>query len=145
MRRAEQIAEEISILLPRLLRGMRAGFVTTTLSLTTSQLVTLLTIYEKGGSKGSDLSKELRVSAPTITGIIDRLTRNGYLKRIPDKDDRRIINIQLTNKGLNAARDFLKEVRKRWTSILIHLSAGDRENYLKILKRILVVLGGSNE
>ena len=144
MKSVGQIAKEISIILPKLLRGMRAGFITAQ-NISTSQLVILLTIYEQGISRTSYLSKALHVSAPTITGIIDRLSRDGYLKRIHDKVDRRAVNIQLTKKGLNTAGDFLQSVRKRWSAILVRLSAEDRENYLKILKRILDVLGGVDE
>ena len=144
MKSAEQIAQEISILLPKLLRGMRAGL-TVPSNITTAQLILLLALYEKGTCRGIDLSKELRLAAPTVSGLIDRLARAGYLQRIPDTSDRRAINIRLTQKGTNIAKDFLKEARKRWRSILVRLSAEDRENYLRILKRILMVLGGKNE
>ena len=144
MKSAEQIAKEISILLPKFLRGMRAGL-TVPSNITAPQLIMLLTIYEKGTCKGIDLSKELRISAPTVTGMIDRLSKAGYLKRIPDSSDRRVINIQLTKKGIDTVKDFFKEVRKRWKSILIRLSSEDRGNYLRILKRIVGIFGGKNE
>ena len=108
--------------------------------MTTSQMVTLMRIYEKTTTRVVALSKEMHVSAPTITGVIDRLVRNGYLRRTHDKQDRRAVNVELTNKGKNLVEQLLSEINKRWYRILINLTAEERENYLRILKRIVEVL-----
>jgi len=139
MQRAKVIAEEISWLVPKLLRGLRAGFMGAE-HVTTSQMVTLMRIYEKTTTRVGSLSKEMRVSAPTITGVIDRLVRNGYLKRTHDKIDRRAVNVELTDKGKSLVEQMLSEINKRWYRILIHLSQEERENYLRILRRIVEVL-----
>ena len=126
-------------LIPKLLRGLRAGFIAAP-QVTTSQMVTLMRIYEKGNTRVGILSKEMRVSAPTITGVIDRLLRNGYLKRTRDKSDRRVVNVELTNKGKQLVEHLFSEINKRWYRILINLTTEERENYLKILRRIVGVL-----
>ena len=54
MDRAKAIAEEISWLVPKLLRGLRAGFVAAP-QITTSQMVTLMRIYEKDITRVGDL------------------------------------------------------------------------------------------
>jgi DNA-binding MarR family transcriptional regulator len=144
MRSVRQIAEEISMLLPKLLRGMRAGFIASP-ALTTSQLIVLLAVYDKGTVRTCELSRVMHVSAPTITGIVDRLVRAKYLKRIPDEKDRRAINIELTKKGAIEANNFLVAVRNRWKAVLIHLKPNDREMYLSILKKILNVLERKDE
>ena len=139
MQRAKDIAEEIAWLVPKLLRGLRAGFITAP-QVTTSQLVTLMRIYEKKTTRVGILSKEMRVQAPTITGVIDRLLRHGYLKRTHDKKDRRVVNVELTNKGKSLVEHLFSEIKERWYRILIHLSQEERENYLRILRRIVEVL-----
>ncbi len=143
MQRGRIIAEEISWLVPKLLRGLRAGFIVKP-QLTTSQVVTLMRIYEKGTTRIGALSREMRVSAPTITGVIDRLVRDGYLKRTHDKEDRRAVNVELTNRGKGIVGEVLSEIKERWYRILIHLTKEERENYLRILKRIVEVLDREN-
>jgi len=138
MERAKVIAQEIARLVPRLLRGLRAGFIAAP-KVTSSQMITLIRIYEKGTTRVGVLSKEMHVSAPTITGVIDRLLRNGYLRRIRDREDRRAVNVELTEKGKGLVERILSEINKRWYRILIHLSEEERENYLRILKRIVEV------
>ena len=139
MERAKKIAEEIAWLVPKLLRGLRAGFLATP-QVTASQMVTLLRIYEKTTTRIGDLSQEMHVSAPTITGVIDRLLRNGYLRRLPGKEDRRVVNVELTSKGRSLAEHILSEINRRWYRILIHLTKEEREDYLRILRKITEVL-----
>ena len=143
MERAKIIAQEIAWLVPKLLRGIRAGFIAAP-QVTTSQLVTLLRIYEKVSTRVGVLSKEMHVSAPTITGVIDRLLRHGYIKRTHDKEDRRVVNVELTNKGKSLVEQTLSEINKRWYRILVHLSQEERENYLRILRRIVEVVTKEN-
>jgi len=137
------IAKEIVSLMPKLLRGLRAGFIGAP-NVTTSQVVILIRIFEKKTTRIGALSKEMRVSAPTITGVIDRLVRNGYLSRIHDKEDRRAVNVELTSKGKNLVEQMLSEIHKRWYRILAHLTVEERDSYLRVLKRIVEVLAEEN-
>ncbi len=139
MKRVEVITKEITWLIPKLLRGLRAGFIAAP-QLSTSQMVTLMRVYEKATISIGDLSKQMHVSAPTVTGVIDRLVRNGYIRRTHDKIDRRKVNVELTNKGSRLVKRFLSEINKRWYKILMRLAEKDREDYLRILKRIVEVL-----
>ena len=139
MSRIEEIASQISIIIPKFIRAMRMGLPITT-KVTAPQLVMLLTISGKGVCRASQLSKEIKISAPTVTGFVDRLMREGYLVRIPDTNDRRAINIKLTPKGEHLVNEFLSHIKKQWKSILLHLTPQEREDYLKFLKRILGVL-----
>ena len=139
MERTKIIAGEIASLIPKLLMGIRAGFIAAP-QVTASQMVTLIRIYEKVTTRVGVLSKEMRVSAPTITGVIDRLVRNGYLRRTHDREDRRVVNVELTEKGRATVEHILSEINKRWYRILMQLSEKEREDYLRILKRIVEVL-----
>ena len=70
MERAKAIAREIVGLVPKLLRGLRAGFIGNE-QLSTSQLVILMRIHEQKISRAGILSREMHVSASTITGLIE--------------------------------------------------------------------------
>jgi DNA-binding MarR family transcriptional regulator len=54
----------------------------------------------------SELSQHLVVSNGNITGVIDRLEREKFLKRVRSSEDRRVQYIQLTDSG-----------KKRFTAI----------------------------
>lgn len=48
----------------------------------------------------TDLSLATHISKPNVTPIIDRLCQDGFVERIPDKSDRRMIKVELTKKGI---------------------------------------------
>lgn len=144
MDKVEQIVNEVSRLIPKMVRKMHRGFLTYS-RLSISQLSIMLAIYEQGITQPAKLSKAMGVSAPSITGIVDRLVRTNYIKRTPDENDRRIINLSLTKKGETEVKNLNKRVKDRWKSIMLGLEPKDRESYLEILKKIIVVLEKENE
>lgn len=48
----------------------------------------------------SEVAKELHLTPGTLTAMVDRLVRKGYVKRLRSEDDRRVIRLGLTKKGL---------------------------------------------
>ena len=57
-----------------------------------------LSRFEKG-LKMSQLSGVLRVSNGNVTGIVDRLTEDGFLIRVPVPGDRRASLVRMTQRG----------------------------------------------
>jgi DNA-binding MarR family transcriptional regulator len=48
----------------------------------------------------SELAQYLRVSKPTVTTALDRLEHDGYIRKVPSAEDRRVWYVHLTTKGL---------------------------------------------
>ncbi|MFA6303617.1 MAG: MarR family transcriptional regulator [Legionella sp.] len=67
--------------------------------LTVPQIICLYEIYEKGAMTISILSKQIFLSMSTLVGIIDRLEEKGLVTRKRDMKDRRIIFLDITDKG----------------------------------------------
>ena len=74
--------------------------------LTTSQLRILFVLYAEPGSPLGYLAAQLRVSPPTASGLVDRLVRQGYVRREDDTQDRRVVRHRLTERGLSVAAAF---------------------------------------
>jgi len=53
----------------------------------------------------SQLSQKLMVSNGNVTGVVDRLERDGYVRRAASSSDRRVQFIELTDRGVAAFRD----------------------------------------
>lgn len=71
----------------------------------------------------SELSQHLVVSNGNITGVIDRLERENFLKRVKSSEDRRVQYIQLTESGSQRFKKIATE-HEAWVSNLF--SALDR-------------------
>ncbi len=69
------------------------------LNLTIPQLKSLFLIAREGSMNTKSLAKELRVTPSNITGIIDRLVRQGLVSRQENPEDRRMLELRITDKG----------------------------------------------
>lgn len=67
------------------------------------QLVCLTTLCDSGAMTSAELSRRIFVSASTITGIIDRLEKNGLVERKRDEIDRRRVLLHPTGEGFKLA------------------------------------------
>jgi DNA-binding MarR family transcriptional regulator len=135
MARTARIAQEISILMPVIARRVLLSLFQS-IEIPQTQLFTIITLFEQQPCRLSALSRQLRISAPTTSGIVDRLERGGYAKRLADKSDRRAVSVVLTVKGRRIAKTFRETVQTRWRELLRSLSSEDQENYLRLLKKI---------
>lgn len=131
----DTIAKTISELLPTFIRHMYP-YVFEPIPVPPSQVLALVSIQERGGCTLTELKKEMHVSAPTITGIIDRLERDGYVKRHGDQNDRRVTNVALTAKGVKLVNQFRGNIRRRWQYILSKTPLEMAEVLVNIMRKI---------
>lgn len=70
------------------------------LDLTTSQLDVIICIAEGCGGpvNQKDIEEELRLTNPTVTGILKRLERKGFVTRTVGSRDRRYKEVRLTER-----------------------------------------------
>lgn len=66
--------------------------------LTKPQLITLSQIY-KGPKSIGEITEATYLSYSTVSGIIDRLERDGWVERVRDTNDRRVTWIKKTEKA----------------------------------------------
>jgi DNA-binding MarR family transcriptional regulator len=84
----------------------------------------------------SDTAKDLRITSGTLTTAIDNLIRKGYVVRERSIEDRRVVKIRLTDKGVaayNAHEDFHKDLVM---SALQQLDSSEEELLIKVLTNI---------
>lgn len=81
----------------------------------------------------SELSRQLMVSNGNVTGVIDRLEKNGFVTRARADHDRRVQYIQLTAKGRNEF-DRMARHHEHWLEELFReLSTSDMASLQKLL------------
>ncbi|TWH81400.1 MarR family winged helix-turn-helix transcriptional regulator [Sedimentibacter saalensis] len=84
----------------------------------------------------SDTAKDLKVTSGTLTTAIDNLIKKGYVERRRSVEDRRVIKIKLTDKGMEAFKaheDFHKDLV---ISALQQLDSKEEELLIKVLSNI---------
>ena len=104
--------------------------------LTGPQLTVLKMLEGVGDLSLSELSERIRAQNSTVTGIIDRMEREGLVLRERSNEDRRVINITLTEKGSRIAREVSVEPMEVLRASLESLSVTDMRELMKILTKI---------
>lgn len=132
----EEAAEELMKIIPVFVRKIHAGMIGD-MSLTPAQFFVLMLLEEKGQCRLGGISRELSIAPPTATGIVDRLERDGFVKRQHSKEDRRAVNISLTLKGEKLLAKMTAQKFERMKKVLGILKPEDRETHLRILKTLV--------
>ena len=106
------LANDLRPILLRLSRELRKE--TEDLGVTGRQVTLLWLIRNHPGLSLRELAAEERISAPALSGHVDRLEKAGLIERARDDADRRRVGLTLTEEGAR----LLKRVRARRTSWL---------------------------
>jgi DNA-binding MarR family transcriptional regulator len=68
-------------------------------SMSDAQLAVLATLRMRGRRTISALAEHERVTAPSMTSTVDGLEKQGFVVRTPDEDDRRRVQVDITEAG----------------------------------------------
>jgi DNA-binding MarR family transcriptional regulator len=78
----------------------------------------LNTIENAGGLTAGELAAEAGLSTGAVTGVIDRLERAGYARRVPDPTDRRRVKVEVTRRFYANADRIWGPVKADWEATL---------------------------
>ena len=101
--------------------------------LTVLQLQALIFINRKKTLSMSYIASLFKISLPTASSLSDKLANFGLIKRLESKNDRRIVNISLTEKGKYLLKKAMKQRHLKMNKVLSYLSLEDRKELLRIL------------
>ena len=87
-----------------------------------------------------ELSKKQLVSGGNITCVVDNLEKEGFVERVPSKEDRRAIVAQLTPKGKKLFDNIFLQHAKYITKISSVLKEREQQELSRLLKKLGLAL-----
>ncbi|RME84841.1 MAG: MarR family transcriptional regulator [Planctomycetota bacterium] len=84
----------------------------------------------------SVLSKRLCVSNANVTGLVNRLERDGYIKKIPNPTDKRVTLVQLTRRGEKLYQKISSLYDQTFHSIFEAIPPQEQEEILFSLEKL---------
>jgi len=123
----------ISKVYQKLIINLQKAFSESGLEVTPIQVMLLFFLQKNDGLSLTQISQGLMLENPTVTGLIDRLEKLGYVKRSDHPIDRRVYLIYLTEKGNTVATKALPIVKKLNEQIKEGYSKEEIENFKKVL------------
>ena len=108
-------------------------------ALTLPQYEVLSTLGVSSCTNQQELAHRLQVTKGNLVGLIDRLTRRGWVERQADPEDRRVNKVSITEAGMDLLRkvwpDHLKAVEALTTPLHV--------DEVQVLQGLLKKLEGS--
>ncbi len=87
-----------------------------------------------------DLSRILGVPFSTATRMIDWLVDNGYVQRLADPDDRRVVRVELTGAGKELYRAMNELFLESAEQVLHNFSLEERKELGRLLNKLVDTL-----
>lgn len=114
------------------------------IGLTAPQLHAVLWIGREGSLTMGEVAQRIGVTEKTITGIVDRLERAGFVRRARDEADRRVVRVRLTPTGARTHRRLDREFAAKLTTFFELLGPRDARQLFAILERLISRLASSS-
>lgn len=93
-------------------------------------------LYQKSSLTMGELSNALSAPLSTATGMVNWMVDIGYLQRLSDPEDRRIVRVALTDKGRRLHKIIENYIGKRFEQILSRLTVEERNMLFIIIRKI---------
>ena len=131
----KDVSLAVARLMPHIMRGVQLDFFVKQ-GVTQTQFLVLAAIRASVRSTMGQLARNLHVSMPTVSGIVERLVRSGYVRRVSASDDRRRVIVKLTLKGKRFFRAFESVIRRRWEEALASLEARELRAFHEVITKL---------
>jgi len=89
----------------------------------------------------SEIGRRLYISKPYMTALIDTLIKDGLVERTPDRADRRVINISITEPGKKHLKQSITLYKNDLKDLLSTLDEHDLEGLCASLESLKAILG----
>ena len=89
----------------------------------------------------SEIAERMIARDPDITRLVDRLGRRGLVARVRGREDRRVVEVAITDKGREILRNLDAHVDRMPRAVLGHLGAGKLKQLKRLLEHVISGLG----
>lgn len=88
----------------------------------------------------AELAECAQVSRATITGLLDTLERDGFVRREPDANDRRMVTVNLTKSGERFMHELLPRHFRLISALMAALSPAECKTLVKLLAKVITTV-----
>jgi DNA-binding MarR family transcriptional regulator len=119
-----RLADQLGVVLTRLTNLLREAVLPA--GMNSAQARTLLALHDAGPQRVTDLARLDHLKQPTMSAVLLRMGRLGWVRRLDDSDDLRAVIVRLTPAGERIANQLIEARTQVLEAYLDGLSASDR-------------------
>ncbi len=101
------------------------------------QFAPLVMLFEEDGLTQAELCRRINVEQPTMANTLDRMERDGLVKRKADSDDRRRAHVFLTARAKNIQAQVMEAARAVSNRTVARLSAAEQDDMFRLVARMV--------
>ena len=118
-------------------------FLKTTADVSTSQynVLRILRGSHPTGLTCGEIGERTIARDPDVTRLVDRLARRGLVERARSETDRRVVQVDITPKGLDLLRELDPHVQRMPRAMLGHMSQTRLRQLSKLVAEVLDGMG----
>jgi len=102
----------------------------------TSDFTILEALYHKGRQTIREISEAVLINTGSITYVIDKLEKKGYIERSYCKEDRRVVYIQITDNGKELMDQIFPKHQRMIEKVFEEVTDEEKEIVIDVLKRV---------
>jgi DNA-binding MarR family transcriptional regulator len=130
-----QVSQTIAELMPNIIRGAQLDLFAGG-PITQTQFMLLVAIQASGPVAMNELASSMKIKMPTATGLINRLSASGYVRRSSDAKDRRKVRVEITPAGMRFFEKFRRVMRRRWEEVLTVLEPAELKTFHRLVSKL---------
>lgn len=97
-------------------------------------------LYRKGEANMTEIAEYIHVPLNTATGIIARMEKNEFVIRSRAKEDKRVVTIQLAEKGRRQVDELVKVLTSYAMQILTSFTKEEMDVFYKMTDKVVKIL-----
>ena len=101
-----------------------------------TEFAVLELLYHKGQQPLQQIGGKILLASGSITYVVDKLEKKGFLERVACPNDRRVTYAAITKQGKEMIESMFPSHEKRIHDILSVLSSEEKEAAISMLKKL---------
>jgi DNA-binding MarR family transcriptional regulator len=101
------------------------------------QFAPLVMLFEEDGLTQAELCRRINVEQPTMANTLERMERDGLVKRKADSDDRRRAHVFLTARAKDIQTQVMEAARAVSNRTVTRLSASEQDDMFRLVARMV--------
>ena len=138
----DHVTEMVVMTLRRIIRAidLRSRDLVTRYGVTGPQLTVLKELSSHDGGSVGQLTRAIHLSQATVTGILDRLAKRGVICRQRNNQDKRRVEVWLTDEGKRLVADAPPLLQEEFTEQFGELEEWEQTQILSALQRVVSMM-----
>lgn len=113
--------------------------------LTETQASVLLTLRSRGPVRMGELAEIEGMAMPSMTDGIRRLEQLGHVRRVPGVEDRRVVNVEVTESGAELLASYIESHDGFYADRLSRLTRSERKSIAAAIDPLYKLLEEESE